>query len=121
MHTGVQEENRGKLLVSAKGRNKKNGEAVKVEVTGRVCAQCDEYRLKDNFWKSKHTKDGLYSSCIECKKKLESTEHRQAVRKKRIKKIGIVFLKIRKGLEKSVMNGIRKEETPSQRINFAAM
>jgi len=74
--------NREKLLERARGYNKKRAESEKVEVTGRVCAQCGEFKEKDSFWNSKHTKDGLYSSCIDCKKKLESTEHRQAVRKR---------------------------------------
>jgi len=74
--------NREKILEAQRVRNKLVSESEKIQVTGRTCSQCKEYKSSDSFWKSKHTKDGLYSCCVVCKKKLESTEHRQAVRKK---------------------------------------
>ena len=77
--------NRNKLLESSRKYNKKNALREKEVVEGRVCSQCKKYKLADDFWKSKHTRDGLYSCCKICKKKLESTDHRQRVRAKNSK------------------------------------
>lgn len=74
--------NREAILEDQRARNKKISESEKVEVTGRVCSQCNKYKNSDNFWKSKHTKDGLYTCCVECKKLLEATPERQLNRKK---------------------------------------
>ena len=77
--------NRQYILASQRDRNKKAAESEKIEVTGRVCSQCNKYKTSDNFWKSKHTKDGLYSCCVECKKLLESKHDRILNRRKCLK------------------------------------
>lgn len=74
--------NRDKILEQSRKYNRKRAESEKIKVTGRVCAQCGKYKESKYFWKSKHTKDGLYPACIECKKKQESTDHRKAVKSK---------------------------------------
>ena len=78
-------QNRQDILVAQRDRNKKAAESKKIEVTGRVCSQCNKYKTSDNFWKSKHTKDGLYSCCIECKNILEAAPDRKINRKKCLK------------------------------------
>lgn len=70
-------ENREKVLARQREQNRKRAEKEKPEVEGRVCSQCNEYKLASEFWKDKHTSDGLYSCCRSCKKKLESTERRR--------------------------------------------
>lgn len=74
--------NRDRLLQAQREQNKKMAERTKIQVTGRTCSQCKEYKLSSEYWKSNHTIDGLYSCCIECKKKLDSTEHRRSVKYK---------------------------------------
>lgn len=74
-------ENRGKLLEAARLQNSKRAEREKIQVDGRVCPQCKEYKEASEYWKSKHTVDGLYSCCKACKKLLEATEHRTATRR----------------------------------------
>lgn len=89
--------NRHEILISQRYRNKKAAESEKVEVTGRVCSQCNIYKTSENFWKSKHTKDGLYSCCIECKKILEATPDRKLNRQKCLKVwVGNNLEKVRK-------------------------
>lgn len=75
-------DNREKILTYKRIKNKANSEREKIQVTGRVCSQCNEYKPSSEFWKSKHTIDGLYPCCKICKKKLESTPERQENRRK---------------------------------------
>lgn len=75
-------DNRQKILEFQRVRNRKNAENKKAQVTGRICSQCKEYKPSIEFWKSKHTTDGLYPCCKVCKKKLESTPERQENRRK---------------------------------------
>lgn len=77
--------NRDKILASQKIANKKASERQKISVTGRVCSQCHQYKTSESFWKSKHTKDGLYPCCIDCKKFLDSTKSRKENKRKCIK------------------------------------
>lgn len=70
-------ENREDMLEKQKARNKARAEKEKIHVTGRVCSQCKEYKPSSEFWKSKHTVDGLYPCCKVCKKQLESIPQRK--------------------------------------------
>lgn len=75
-------ENRDKLLIKSREHNKKVAEFEKIKVDERKCTQCNLIKPASEFWKSIHTIDGLYPCCKECKKILDSTEHRQEVRRK---------------------------------------
>jgi hypothetical protein len=73
-------ENRETLCVYAMKQNLMLSNKEKVFVDGKTCSNCKEYRTRDKFWKSKHYIDGLYGCCIDCKKRIESSEHRKLTR-----------------------------------------
>lgn len=79
------QKNRDVLLEKSRAYNKKVAESEKIKVDGRICSQCNTYKPSCEFWKSKHTRDGLYPICIECKKKMEQTPERKENRAKCVK------------------------------------
>lgn len=46
----------------------------------KICSICKIDKPASKFWKSKHTINGLYPSCIECKSKREKKPDRQIIR-----------------------------------------
>lgn len=79
------QKNRDILLAKSREYNIKIAASEKIKVDRRVCSQCNVYKKAAEFWKSKHTRDGLYSICVECKKKLEQTPERKENRSKCVK------------------------------------
>ena len=73
-------------LVSVYGDKRKIRKIVQIpeydNVTQKWCNRCEKVHPRDNFFKSKDTKDGLYANCKNCK-----SEQKKAGCKKMINKI----------------------------------